>query len=199
MEPIKEASNLTIKFEEFSKASIREMIRDVAANSNQKVSTNDILYAIVIKKSIEIQNEEFGEDFQLTIPIDVRRQIKEYGQKYFGNGLMFNEINFSTTDIKTSDINNIALKIRKNMPEVNKEFYIEYLNSLEEIIARGQTYRLRPYDPGKGCLITNLSKLPATKLDFGSGNPDFLFPLTVGKNSAAIMADTDNFIIRLAY
>lgn len=199
LEAIREDANLTIKFEEFSKKSIREMIRDVAANSNQKVSTNDILSALVIKKSVEIQSEHFGDDILLTIPIDVRRQIKEYGPKYFGNGLMFNEINFSITDIKTSDINNIALKIRKNMPEVNKEFYLDYLNSLEEIIARGQTHRLRPYDPNQGCLVTNLSKLPATKLDFGSGNPDFLFPLTLGKNSAAILADTDNFIIRLAY
>lgn len=199
LEPLKDIENLTIKFEEISRTSIRDIIKYSASNLNKLVSTNDILSAMVIKKSVEIQIEHIGSDFQLTIPIDVRRQIKEYGPKYFGNGLMFNVINFNTTDIEKSNINKIALRIRKSMPVVTKENYIKYLNNLEAIIVKRQTDRLRPYDPEKGCLVTNLSKLPITKLNFGTGNPDFLFPLTIGKNSAAVLADKDNFILRLVY
>jgi hypothetical protein len=36
--------------------------------------------------------------------------------------------------------------------------------------------------------------MPIQKLNFGSGNPAFVFPLTIGKNSAAILADKDNFL-----
>lgn len=199
LETLKDIENLTIKFEEISRTSVRDIIKYSASNLNQQVSTNDILSAMVIKKSVEIQIEHIGADFQLTIPIDVRRQIKEYGSKYFGNGLMFNVINFSTTDIEKSNINKIAVRIRKSMPVVTREIYIEYLTNLEAIIVKRQTDRLRPYDPEKGCLVTNLSKLPTTKLNFGTGNPDFLFPLTIGKNSAAVLADKDNFILRLVY
>jgi len=199
LEPLQDYENLTIKFEEISRASVRDIMTNITTNSNQQVSTNDILSAMVIKKSVEDQKEHIGDDFQLTIPIDVRRQIKEYGLKYFGNGLMFNAINFSTTDIEKSDINKLAVKIRENMPAVKKENYIEYLKNLESVIAKKQTDWLKVYDPEKGCLVTNLSKLPTNKLNFGTGNPDFIFPLTVGKNSAAVLADKDNFILRFVY
>ena len=199
LEPLQDKENLTIEFEEISRTSVRNFIKDVASDLGQQVSTNDILSAMVTKKSVEIQTEYFGDDFQLTIPIDVRRQIKEYGPKYFGNGLMFNVINFKTKDIEKSNINNIAIEIRKNMPAVKKESYIEYLNNLEAIIAKRQTDKLKPYDPENGCLVTNLSKLPSNKLNFGTGNPDFIFPLTIEKNSAAILANKDNFILRLVY
>jgi hypothetical protein len=199
LEPLQDKENLTIEFEEISRTLVRNFIKDVASDLDQQVSTNDILSAIVTKKSFEIQAAYLGDEFQLTIPIDVRRQIKEYGPKYFGNGIMFSVINFKTKDIEKSNINKIAIEIRKCMPAVNKERYIEYLNNLEAIIVKRQTDKLRPYDPKKGCLVTNLSKLPTTKLNFGTGNPDLLFPLTIGKNSAAVLADKDNFILRLVY
>jgi len=113
--------------------------------------------------------------------------------------IIFCKLAFTTSDIKKADIRQIAVEIHKNMPSVTTESYLEYLNSLETIIAKGESGKLRPYDPESGCLVTNLSKLPNNKLDFGTGNPDFIFPLTVGKNSAAILADKDNFILRLVY
>jgi len=197
--PIQGEEKLTIEFEEISSASVRNMIKDITSEFDQHVSTNDILSAMVMKKSVEIQKELFGDNFQLTIPIDVRRQIREYGPKYFGNGLMFHVINFKTKDIEKSNISKIAIEIRKCMPTVKKESYLEYLNKLETIIVKRQTDKLRPYDPEHGCLVTNLSKLPAHKLNFGTGNPDFIFPLTIGKNSAAILANKDNFVLRLVY
>ena len=44
-----------------------------------------------------------------------------------------------------------------------------------------------------------LTRMPIQKLNFGSGNPVFIFPLTIGRNSAAILADKYNFLLRLVY
>jgi hypothetical protein len=85
------------------------------------------------------------------------------------------------------------------MPVISKDSYLEYLKHLEKIIAQRQIHRLKPYDPEHGCLVTNLSRLPVTRLDFGTGYPDFIFPLTIGKNAAAIMADKENFILKFTY
>jgi hypothetical protein len=41
--------------------------------------------------------------------------------------------------------------------------------------------------------------MPVQKLDFGSGGPEFVFLLTIGKNSAAILADKDDYLLRLVY
>ena len=196
---IADKEEFTIEFEEIPKVTVRSIIKSVASDSNHRVSGNDILSAMVIKKMAGIQNEYSKDDFQLTIPIDVRRQIREYGMNYFGNGLMFNVTNFKKNDLEKLDINEIAIGIRKSMPDINNESYLEYLLSIEAIIANRQSNKLKVYDPRSGCLVTNLSMLPANKLNFGTGDPDFIFPITIGKNSAAILSNRDNYILRLAY
>ncbi|MBN1409014.1 MAG: hypothetical protein JW956_14540 [Calditrichaceae bacterium] len=195
----KAESNVTIEDEYITKTDVKEKIREVAENLHSKISTNDILSAMVIKKLIEIQENNIGASYIFNMPIDVRRNIKEYGPKFFGNGLMFNQIKFKTDEILKSEIEEIAIQIRQGMPEVTAESYKNYLIGLENIIAEKQTDLLRPYNPETGCLVTNLSRLPANRLNFGSGNPEMIFPLTVGKNAASILSDDEHFILRLVF
>jgi len=199
LQPMPEYKNPTIEFEATPRSMVKDMVKDLARNLDEKVSANDILAAMVVKKSVEKQSKFFGDEFHLTIPIDVRRKIKEYGSKYFGNPLMFNVTHFKTSDIEESSPDTIAVTIRKSMPEIYRDTYLKYLTNLETMIANRQADELIPYDPEKGCLVTNLSRLPVNRLNFGTGNPDFIFPLTVGKNSTAILADKDNFILRFVY
>jgi hypothetical protein len=44
-----------------------------------------------------------------------------------------------------------------------------------------------------------VARLPADKLNFGTGSPDLIFPLTIRKNSMVILAKEENFILRYAY
>lgn len=197
--PLPARKKLAIEFEKIPRNTVRNLIKKVSSDLGRQVSANDILSAMVLKKSVEMQKDRFGDTVQLTIPIDVRNQVKEYGPRYFGNGLTFGRANFKTGEVAEWGVERIATEIRKCMPAVTAESFREYLNSLEALIATGKIGQLRPYDPETGCLVTNLSKLPTQQLDFGTGNPDFIFPLTIGKNSAAILAEKDNFILRLVY
>jgi Transferase family len=187
------------EYVEIPRIEVRHIIADLASSQNQKVSGNDILSAIVVKQMVEKQKSCFGDDIQLSIPIDVRIQIKEYGQHYFGNALMFQRINFKVTNIQNSDVKEIAIEIRKSMPLITKETYIKYLDSIENIINKGQINKLEPFDSRNGCLVTNLSQMPINKLNFGTGDPDLVFPLSIKKNSVAVLANRDNFILRIAY
>jgi len=36
-------------------------------------------------------------------------------------------------------------------------------------------------------------------LDFGTGSPELIIPLTVGKNSTAILAKKEDFVLRYSY
>ena len=192
-------TDVTIEDEYITKADVRKKIREIAKKTMQKVSTNDVLSAMVVKKLISLQKDNMSAEYLLNIPIDVRRNVKEYGAKLFGNGLMFNKINFRTSDILKSEINDIATHIRQGIPEISADSYRNYLQELEDIIERKQTDLLRPYNPDTGCLVTNLSRLPVNRLNFGTGNPNLIFPLTIGKNAASILADDENFILRLVY
>jgi hypothetical protein len=152
-----------------------------------------------LKKLVGTKKEFKDESFELTIPIDVRRQVKEYGRRFFGNGIMLHTMRLKKSDLENLAVEDIAVQIRKSMPAVSKQSYIEYLKKLEEIISEGKTEKLRPFDPTSGCLVTNISRIPVDKLDFGIGPPDLIFPLTIEKNAAAVLAKDENFILRFVY
>jgi hypothetical protein len=188
---------LSIEYVKILRSSVQEKLKETSKKFNFRISQNDYLSAMVLKKYIENQEENSLNHIQLTIPIDVRRQIKQYGKKFFGNGLMFAKSDFAKKELRTLSEHDIAAKIRQSMPVANDQSYSRYVEYLKSLIERKETDQLRPYDPEKGCLVTNLSRLPATKLDFGKGRPDFVFPLTIEKNSAVVLADEQNYILRI--
>lgn len=199
LKPVLPADKFTVEFEEILRTDVQSVIEEIASSDNLRVSTNDILSAMAVKKLVGRQSEYWREEVSLTMPIDVRRLVKEYGRGFFGNGLMFHTLKFKKEHIENSPAKEMAVDIRKSMPHVSRETYINYLGELENIISERVTKKLRPFDPARGCLVTNLSKLPAEKLDFGTGSPELIIPLTIEKNSTAILAKKENFVLRYSY
>jgi hypothetical protein len=178
---------------------VDRMIREVSETHDFRISTNDILSARALKELHKKQREMGDETVELTIPIDVRRQVKEYGRRFFGNGIMLHTTKIEEKDIQNFPVDKLAMLIRKAMPLVSTQLYIDYLSRLEDILSEGKPEKFRPFDPDSGYLVTNISRLPTHKLDFGSGPPDFIFPFTGEKNAAAVMAGDENFILRYAF
>jgi hypothetical protein len=199
MKPVLPVDKFTVEIDEILRTDVQSVIEEIASSDNLRVSTNDILTAMALKKLVGRQSKYWGAELSLTMPIDVRRLVKDYGRGFFGNGLMFHTLRFKKEHIENSPAKEMAVDIRKSMPHVSRETYINYLGELEDIIVEGNMEKLKPFDPDRGCLVTNLSKLPAEKLDFGTGSPDLVIPLTVEKNSAAILAKKENFVLRYSF
>lgn len=199
LKPWQQNDKFTIEFDEILRKDVQAAIKDVFDSKNHRISTNDLLSALAIKKLVKTQRESLKESVELTIPIDVRRQVKEYGRRFFGNGLMLHKIKFRKDDIENLQTEEIAVQIRKSMPSVTSQSYVEYLVCLEDIISEGKMERFKPFDPENGYLVTNISRLPVDRLDFGTGRPELIFPLTIEKNAAAILTREKNFILRYAY
>jgi NRPS condensation-like uncharacterized protein len=191
--------NLSVSEEIIPRSEVGELVRRIAAETGQTVSTNDILSARALQQFVHMRGAEFGRSVQLSMPVDVRRKISDYGARYFGNGLLFARIEFETSAVAEMETAQLARHIRDNMPDINRESYRNYLSSLESAISRGEIEELRPYNPGTGILVTNLSKMPTEKIDFGKGAPAHVLLLTLGKNSTAILGSEEKFILRLAY
>jgi NRPS condensation-like uncharacterized protein len=196
---LKQNTQFTMGIDEVCRQDVNLLIRNAAESKNFRISTNDVLSAMAIQKLIGTQKEFAGEFIEFTVPIDVRRNIKEYGRKFFGNGIMLHKMMLKRENIQTSSTVEIAVQIRKSMPSVSKSSYLEYLIGLEKLIAEGDAEKLRPFDPQSGCLVTNISRLPIDRLNFGSGPPDLIFPFTIEKNAAAVLAKDENFILRYAF
>jgi hypothetical protein len=125
--------------------------------------------------------------------------VKEYGRGFFGNGIMFHSLTFKKEKLENAAVREVAVEIRKSMPPLSRETYVDFLRSLEEMLSGGRRDEFKPYDPERGCLVTNLSRMPADKLDFGAGSPRSVVPLIAEKNSAGILAKGENYVLRLAY
>jgi len=199
LKPVLQNDKFTIEFNEILRKDMQSIIEEIAVSDNFQISLNDILTAKALKKFVDIQSGYWGEEVNLTIPIDVRRRIKEYGRGFFGNGIMFHTVKLKKEHIKNSLAKDVAVTIRKSMPLISREIYVDYLAELEEMISEGKTEKLKPFDPRCGCLVTNISKLPSDKLDFGTGRPELTIPLTIEEKSTAILAKKENFILRFAY
>lgn len=199
LSPFQQEGKFSVEFDEIPRQHVSSIIREISDSLDIRISTNDVLTAMAVKKLTGVQKELDRDFVELTIPIDVRRQVKEYGRRFFGNGIMLHRMNLKKEDVENLPLKEIALQIRKSMPSVSKQSYLDYLMQLEELIAGGKTEKLRPFDPASGCLVTNISRLPVHKLNFGTGVPILVFPLTIEKNAAAILAREENFILRYAY
>lgn len=198
-EPLQNHREFEIVFETVPKAALRDQVTQAAADVKLPVTANDMLCAKIAQKMAALPGKAWQAEFQLTIPIDVRRQVKAYGPRYFGNGLLLKTITLQTREVIESDLPELAGKIRAAMPAANVDNYRQYLAELEALIAAQQFDKLKPFDPHTGILVTNISKLPLNRLDFGSGSADFIYPLTIEKHSTAILGNKDHFILRLVY
>ena len=188
-----------IDYLKYTKSEISDIISNTGGNGGKRISANNVLSAMILKRTVENQFGTSHEYINLNIPVDVRRKIKAYGQKFFGNGLFFHSLKFTCAEIRDSEPGQIALKIRDSMPVITKKSYLIYLAELESLISQKKIEHLVPYDPGSGCLVTNLSRLPVNKLNFGNGTPDLIFTMTIAKNSAVILADHNFHILRLVF
>ncbi|MCK5210282.1 MAG: hypothetical protein KAQ79_19740, partial [Cyclobacteriaceae bacterium] len=147
LKPLLQDNTFTIEIEEILRKEVQSIIDEVSSSKKLQISINDVLSAVAFKKVVGIQSKFFGEKVNLTIPIDVRRQIKEYGQRFFGNGIMLHTIKLEKEYVETSSIKEIAINIRKSMPSVSKESYNYYLTELEEILSEGKMDKFKPFDP----------------------------------------------------
>jgi len=196
--PLYQNDRFTIEHIELPKSELSLRLREVSS-SNVRISTNDLLTAMALIKTVNFEGFEFGDQIRLTIPIDVRRKIRTYGPKFFGNGIMLHTLVFEKEQIENSSMEWLAVRIRESMPTLSPETYKQYLADLEELLSKRKPEEIRPFDPRYGCLVTNLSRMPTDKLNFGSGNPKLAYPLTVEKHSAAVLSKGENYILRLVY
>jgi hypothetical protein len=199
LDRLPQSDTFAMDCEKIPRKDVQSIIREVASSGDFRISTNDVLSALAMKKLVARYNEAWGERVGITIPIDVRRRVNEYGRGFFGNSIMLPTLQLKKEQIEHSPIADIAVEIRRSMPTVSKETYIDFLTGLEKILAEGRWDKFKPFDPNSGCLVTNLSRLPVDKLDFGTGRPGLILPLTVERHSAGVLADEDNYILRLVF
>ncbi|MFC1499995.1 acyltransferase [Candidatus Zixiibacteriota bacterium] len=189
----------TFKNHEIPAAEVQSIIREGSASDGPGISINDVLSAMALKKIVESQHEIWRNQVTLTIPIDVRTRVPEFGRRFVGNALQTHTMALESDTILDLPVPELARSIRRSMPSITSASYSSYLEGLEALIDDLHPDAFRPFDPETGCLVTNLTRMPTDRLDFGSGPPVVLYPLTSGRHAAALLKMDDRYIMRIAY
>jgi len=188
-----------VQCQEITRDEVHSAVKAIHDGGGQHISANDYLSAMFLKKVVQLRAGHFPDRVSLTLPIDVRKSIPEYGPKFLGNGIMFHTATFKKQTVETATVAELAIAIRESRPTVTRESYLFFLEKIEAVINNREFKDLRPFDPDAGCLVTNLSRMPAETLNFGTGTPDLIFPLTIEKNAAAILSKDNVYQMRMAF
>ena len=62
-----------------------------------------------LKKLVSIGRGSWGESVGLTMPIDVRPQVKEYGRRFFGNGIMLHRVELRREQVENLPVAGVLL------------------------------------------------------------------------------------------
>ncbi len=192
-------TNVTMDCGETPISEVLSIADELSVSTGLKASANDVLSAMAMKKIASNRQDTDATTMSLTIPIDVRRLVPDYGRRFIGNALQVHTLTIDLETVRNAPVGEIAASIRKSMPAITRKSYAEFLAGLEERINRRDPDAFRPFDPETGCLVTNLTRMPTNRLDFGSGPPALLYPLTAGRHAAVLIRREEQFVFRVAY
>lgn len=172
------------------------------SGSKKKLSSNDILCAMLLKKLVE-EGRFFKEKARISSAFDYRRVLPKLGPKYFGNAVRAASFDIPTSEIQKSNLQDLALKFRKTTDSITIEKAWDSLAYFEGARLSNQggfdfIQSMHVSDPSCGLLITNLSRAPLPKLDFGTGSPDELVILTPAPRTAVVTKRGDSLIVRVS-
>jgi len=164
------------------------------------LSWHDLLSALIWQRTAD-KWDSSGDSLTLSSAFDFRRVSLQVNPRYFGNAIRACGVRVSKTEFEKSSLIDLAQKIRRSTGEVDNASINRCLECIDSLWRSGGedfTSRIHVADPDNGLLVTNLSRLPTRSLDFGTGAPEVVVPMTPAPRSAVITSIPDGYSVRLS-
>jgi hypothetical protein len=170
------------------------MNRDLETLQRQlQVSRNDIVMADLAKRFYKHIPLHQGK-FLIRCPVDYRGILK-LPDGYFGNAIRDAVAEFEPTELDKMSLEDVAVKIRQAIAQVDSQSVrhsLQCLNALREVHGFAAFE-----DVGcPGLIVTNWSKFPIAKMDFGAGPPKNFYHASVNPRLAIILPNVDGLEVR---
>lgn len=177
----------------FSLAELRAAASAAGEVAGIRLSVNDLLVARLWKRFGAEWSSEGDRRF-VTCPTDFRRYHPAIGLDYFGNAIRTVTLEMAAEALADAEEGVVAVQIHQAIAGAKREASMDALNCLTELrLAQGLEgmERLHVVEPQAGLLVTNLSRMPLDKMDFGTGAPTACRIMTPVVRGAAVLATPD--------
>ena len=187
------------EFIEFTEANLQALLSEASKTCERRLSRHDVLTARLWKLTAEKWRSP-DRHLSCTSAFDYRRLHAKLSPLFFGNAVRTTAASLDREDIIAMPLGKLAEQIRQATDAINEVAANDSLSCLAEIY---RLHGLEPFanfhvsHPQHGLLVTNLSRIPMTQLDFGGGPPEEIVPLTPAPRVAIVLAAKDGVVVRL--
>lgn len=171
---------------------VRALTREASSASDVRLSVNDVLAARLWKETSARWGGKGPRRF-LSCPLDYRRLHPALDGRYFGNAVRGLTLSLDAGALEGSSLTEVAAAVHRAVAAADAGAALRSLACLEGLRRRlglAGMERLHVCDPDGGLLVTNLSRVPLSRLDFGVGAPERLRILTPAPRAAAVLPDS---------
>lgn len=149
-----------------------------AQAADSPLSSDDLLAASLFRDYAMAKARAGAGTRQVTLacPVDIRRQVRQLGPTYFGNGFVQVLLDVDTERVCDASVAEIAAWVREEIagaPERIDDAVAE-LEAFLQVYGVAGLDRVWGYPPSSGFLVSNVSRIPASWLNFGAGAPTSL-------------------------
>jgi shikimate O-hydroxycinnamoyltransferase len=180
---------------------LKELLAKEQKNAEIRLSFNDIITAQLSKEYLSKWQTGGQENTcYISCPVDFRRILDDFPKTYFGNAVSLATTALSLEELNSVSLSDLAIKIRNNVKNVNRERIDTNLSCLTTL--RNQQNlnifeNIHVMHPDSGLLVTNLSRLPVPEIEFDAGPPSDYSILTQTVRGAVVLPHPDGFEVRL--
>lgn len=181
LEGRKRAEHVTLRSvrRRFSHDDLARERAEARASRGSNLTDNDLICAHLWQQFAPRDTSPDAEAF-LTCPVDVRPLCPKLGRAHFGCAVTFATTALSARELASSHAADVAAQIRKAVGAVDAQRVLASLRTLAALRAQrgsGALDEVHLTHPERGLLVTNLTRLPLSGLDFGTGAPSELEPI----------------------
>ncbi len=183
----------------FSKEELMEDVRAASEATGIRISINDVL-VIRLWKRFGSAWPSSGERRFLSLPVDFRRVHPEIDLRYFGNAVRGVTLELSASELQEISISDAAARVHQAVAAIKADqamLSLQLVESLRRKEGADALKRLHVVHPDAGLLVTNLSRVPVNRLDFGLGAPTDYRILTPAPRAAAVLPTADGFAVNV--
>lgn len=173
---------------QYSQEEIAQLLEE-AQSVPVRLSVHDLLSADLWKKIVDGYYRA-EEEVSFSTPVDFRRLLPRVPKNYMGNAVMLAYTRLPTRTLLSMETNELAQRLRESVRVAGADRCEETLQTLEGLRKRrglGALEEVFVTHPRRGFLLTNLSRMPVLQLDFGTGAPASVLPLSMAPGTASVL------------
>lgn len=187
------------KFIVFSESKLKDMLAEAAKTTEARVSRHDVIAAALWQETARDWGVGSG-DLTCTSAFDYRRVNKDLSPLYFGNAVRCAAVRLNGQQVIEMPTGKLAAMIRSATSAIDDQAARDSLLCVTQIRrakGMGALQEMHVSNPQSGLLVTNLSRFPLDRFDFGGGAARGLVPLTSAPRAAVLLAHPDGIVARV--